>query len=53
MQVVAAQAIKSEVDDAQLDAIVSRLSAAQAHLMFNHGSASVYERLIQKRAVLA
>jgi branched-chain amino acid transport system substrate-binding protein len=48
MQVVAAQAIKSEVDDAQLDAIVSRLSVAQAQLMFNHGSAGIYERLIRK-----
>jgi branched-chain amino acid transport system substrate-binding protein len=48
MQVVMAQPIKSEVDDAQLDAIVRRLSAAQAHLMFNHGSAGIYERLIRK-----
>ena len=39
MQVVVAQPIKSEVDDAQLDAIVGRLSVAQAQLMFNHGSA--------------
>ncbi len=48
MQVVAAQPIKSEVDDAQLDAIVHRLSASQAQLMFNHGSAGIYERLIRK-----
>ena len=48
MQVVAAQAIKSEVDDAQLDATVRRLTAAQAQMMFNHGSAGIYERLIRK-----
>ncbi|MCW5657262.1 MAG: ABC transporter substrate-binding protein [Burkholderiaceae bacterium] len=48
MQVVAAQPIKSEVDDAQLDTIVRRLSASQAQLMFNHGSAGIYERLIRK-----
>jgi ABC-type branched-subunit amino acid transport system substrate-binding protein len=48
MEVVAAVAIKSEVDDAQVDAIVRRLAAAQAHLMFNHGSAGIYERVIRK-----
>ncbi len=48
MQVVAAQAIKSEIDDAQLDAIARRLSATQAQLMFNHGSAGTYERLIRR-----
>jgi branched-chain amino acid transport system substrate-binding protein len=48
MTVVAAVPIKSEVDDAQVDAIVRRLAADQAHLMFNHGSAGVYERVIRK-----
>jgi ABC-type branched-subunit amino acid transport system substrate-binding protein len=48
MEVVAAVAIKSEVDDAQVDAIVRRLAVAQAHLMFNHGSAGIYERVIRK-----
>jgi len=48
MEVVAAVAIKSEVDDAQVDAIVRRLAAAQAHVMFNHGSAGIYERVIRK-----
>ncbi len=48
VEVVAPIAIKSEVDDAQLDAVVRRLAAAQAHLMFNHGSSGVYARLIQK-----
>jgi ABC-type branched-subunit amino acid transport system substrate-binding protein len=48
MEVVAPFAIKSEVSDAELDAIVTRLTASQAHLMFNHGSSGVYERLIRK-----
>jgi ABC-type branched-subunit amino acid transport system substrate-binding protein len=48
MEVVAAVAIKSDVDDAQVDAIVRRLATAQAHLMFNHGSAGIYERVIRK-----
>jgi len=48
MEVVAAVAIKSEVDDAQVDAIVRRVAAARAHLMFNHGSAGIYERVIRK-----
>ena len=48
MEVAAAVAIKSEVDDAQIDAIVRRLAAAQVHLMFNHGSAGIYERVIRK-----
>lgn len=48
MEVVAAVTIKSEVDDAQVDAIVRRLAAAQAQLMFNHGSAGIYERVIRK-----
>ena len=48
MEVVAPIAIKSEVPDAQLDAIVQRLADAQAHLIFNHGSSGIYGRLIQK-----
>lgn len=48
MEVVAAVAIKSEADDAQIEAIVRRLAAAQPDLMFNHGSAGIYERVIRK-----
>ena len=48
MEVVAAVPIKSEVDDARVDAIVRRLAAVQAHLMFNHGSAGIYERVIRR-----
>lgn len=48
MEVVAAAPIMSEVDDAQVDAIVRRLAVVQAHLMFNHGSAGIYERVIRR-----
>jgi len=48
MQVVAPVAIASEVDDAQIDAIVRQLGPLQVHLMFNHGSAGIYERIIRK-----
>jgi ABC-type branched-subunit amino acid transport system substrate-binding protein len=48
LTVAAAVPIKSDVDDAQIDAIVARLAAAQAHMMFNHGSAGIYERVIRK-----
>jgi branched-chain amino acid transport system substrate-binding protein len=48
MQVVAAIAIKSEVDDRQLDEIVGKLATTRPQLMFNHGSGGIYERLIRK-----
>lgn len=48
MEVAAPISIQSEVDDAQLDAIVRRLVAAQVHMMFNHGSSGAYARLIQR-----
>jgi len=48
MQVAAAIAIKSEVDDRQLDEIVGKLATTRPQLMFNHGSGGNYERLIRK-----
>lgn len=48
MQVVASLPIKSEVDDAKIDDIVRQLAQSQPHLMFNHGSAGIYERIIRK-----
>lgn len=48
MQVAPAIAIKSEVDDQRLDEIVRTLADTAPHLMFNHGSAGIYERLIRK-----
>ncbi|MBT9597612.1 MAG: ABC transporter substrate-binding protein [Vitreoscilla sp.] len=40
--------IGSEVSDAQLDGFVKQLRDANIELLFNHGSAGVYERLIRK-----
>jgi branched-chain amino acid transport system substrate-binding protein len=48
MDVVAAVAVKSEVDDRRLDEIVQTLGSSRPHLMFNHGSSGIYERLIRK-----
>ena len=48
LRVVAPISIKSDVSDAQLVDIVARLAATKPDLMFNHGSAGTYERLIRK-----
>jgi branched-chain amino acid transport system substrate-binding protein len=40
--------IKSETSEAQLDAWVELLRTERAEMVINHGSASVYERLIRK-----
>ena len=42
------QAFKSDVTDAQLDAIAAAFDRAGADLVLNHGSAGVYERLIRR-----
>lgn len=39
---------KSDIGDAELDAIVRRLEQAKPDMMFNHGSAGLYARLIAK-----
>jgi branched-chain amino acid transport system substrate-binding protein len=39
---------KGDIDDAGLDRLVAAASAQQADLVFNHGSANVYERLIRR-----
>lgn len=39
---------KSPLDDTQIDAMVRQLAEARADLVLNHGSASLYERLIRK-----
>ncbi|MFO1219025.1 MAG: ABC transporter substrate-binding protein [Burkholderiaceae bacterium] len=48
MEVVAPVSIPSSIDDAQADAIVRQLLPLQPQLMFNHGSAGAYERIIRK-----
>jgi branched-chain amino acid transport system substrate-binding protein len=40
--------VKSDVDDAALDAMVRQLREQRADMVINHGSISVYERLIRK-----
>jgi len=40
--------VKAETSEAQLDAWVELLRAQRAEMVLNHGSASVYERLIRK-----
>ncbi len=39
---------KGDISDAQLDATVAALTQRQVDLVINHGSASVYERLIRR-----
>lgn len=39
---------KSDVSDAQLDAMAGRIADAQPDMVFNHGSAGVYSKLIAK-----
>jgi len=45
---VLAMPFKSDVTDAQLDAYVQKLREQHAEMVLNHGSASLYERLIRK-----
>lgn len=45
---VLALPFKSDVTDAQLDAFVQQLREQRAEMVLNHGSASIYERLIRK-----
>ena len=39
---------KSDISDAQLDVLVAQLKSAQVEMVLNHGSPSVYERLLRK-----
>jgi ABC-type branched-subunit amino acid transport system substrate-binding protein len=48
MEVVLPLEFKPDANDAQLDAFVGRILQARPDLMFNHGSAGLYGRLIAK-----
>lgn len=48
VEFAAAMPFKSDLDDAKIDAMVRQLAEARADLVLNHGSASLYERLIRK-----
>ena len=39
---------KSDITEAQIDAIVARLGEVRPDMFFNHGSAAVYEKLVAK-----
>ena len=48
LQLSADLAFKPDVSDAQIDAMVARLSSTGTQVVINHGSAGVYERLIRR-----
>ena len=48
LELVADLPFKSDITDAQLDQMARRIGATQAQVVINHGSASIYEKLIRK-----
>jgi len=48
MELVADLPFKSDITDAQLEHMATRIGAANAQVVLNHGSASMYEQLIRK-----
>lgn len=48
LDLVADMPFKSGLGDAELNAMVARLTSSGAQMVFNHGSAGVYEQLIRK-----
>ncbi|HEY0823849.1 MAG TPA: ABC transporter substrate-binding protein, partial [Ramlibacter sp.] len=48
MELVADLPFKSDVGDAQLDAMAQRIGASGAQVVINHGGSGMYERLIRK-----
>jgi ABC-type branched-subunit amino acid transport system substrate-binding protein len=48
MELVADLPFKSDVTDAQLDQMVTRLAQTGTQMVFNHGGISTYEKLIRK-----
>jgi ABC-type branched-subunit amino acid transport system substrate-binding protein len=48
MKVVLDLPFKGDVSDAQLDQMAKAIGDAQPHLLFNHGSSGLYQRLIAK-----
>jgi branched-chain amino acid transport system substrate-binding protein len=48
MQFVADLPFKAEVSDTEIDAMVELLASQKVDVVFNHGNAQVYERLIRK-----
>lgn len=50
MELVADLSFKSDINDAQIAQMTSRIASSQAQVIINHGSAGMYERLIRKAA---
>jgi ABC-type branched-subunit amino acid transport system substrate-binding protein len=48
MELVADLPFKSDISDAQLDAVATQIGTANPHVVINHGGIGVYERLIRK-----
>lgn len=48
MEVVLAVPFKSDINDAQLDEIATRIARQQPDLFFNHGAAGLYSKLVAK-----
>lgn len=48
LQVVLALPFKSDIGEAELDAMVARIGQARPDMFFNHGSAGLYEKLVRK-----
>jgi X-X-X-Leu-X-X-Gly heptad repeat protein len=48
VEMVLAVPFKSDITDAQLDEVVRQIAGQRVDMMLNHGSPSVYERLIRK-----
>ena len=48
LELVADLPFKSDITDAQLDQMAARIAATNAQVVINHGSGSVYEKLIRK-----
>lgn len=52
MELVLDLPFKGEATDAQIDDIAARIGATNTHIVLNHGSPAMYERLIRKARAL-
>jgi ABC-type branched-subunit amino acid transport system substrate-binding protein len=50
LQVTLPLPFKPDADDAAVDALVKKIATAKPDLLFNHGSAALYEKLVAKAA---
>lgn len=48
LELVLGAPFKSDIDDAQVDAVVQRMRGERVEMMLNHGSPGVYERLLRR-----